>query len=398
MPYPVYKPRNFGRVTILGAGSSFGSSISNPPPLISNFIKHGLEIIKLDFSPLWHFLDTIGYDLVALKNGKPNIEEIYSELEIISQGLWHAHENEYFEDLGEDFWKFTPVSFLNSFIVEVINPASIAAIKTPCRLHDALAQNLQQGDTIISFNYDLIIDSSMKNQASWSELGGYGFFCVELMSDEYEDWIDPDYKSEVALLKPHGSINWKESVRTIPEEGEFQFQHTFGDFHQRISGVAPKQKREISILPIKSIKAKSYSGVLTPRMVEYYKKERARFPDEKWIYKRVERSPLEVGIIPPARSKFRDPIIPSEMNLVWSNIRKALLLAGEIVCIGYSFNPNDAEFYTLFKYAVAKNSNPDLNVQVVNPDENVAKSIQRILPNVQVHHLYNTLEEYVSSL
>jgi hypothetical protein len=58
---------------------------------------------------------------------------------------------------------------------------------------------LEQGDTIISFNWDLLHEATLYEAGKWTLSDGYGFTCRD------ESQAQP---SPVKLLKLHGSINW----------------------------------------------------------------------------------------------------------------------------------------------------------------------------------------------
>lgn len=80
-----------------------------------------------------------------------------------------------------------------------------------CDHHEALAHALRAGDTVISLNYDCLMDEALKSKSgkSWSAHEGYG---VPIESGE-SAWHDHSGRGRVAkntikLLKVHGSLNW----------------------------------------------------------------------------------------------------------------------------------------------------------------------------------------------
>ena len=81
----------------------------------------------------------------------------------------------------------------------------------PCAYHTTIAKNLRPGDAIISFNYDCLMDDTLRRECpGWSARDGYG---VEAPVG-YRDW-SPQGTTEgapscVHLLKMHGSLNWRE--------------------------------------------------------------------------------------------------------------------------------------------------------------------------------------------
>ena len=69
----------------------------------------------------------------------------------------------------------------------------------PALLYDKLAcQRIQPGDVVITFNYDLACERSLKNEGLWEISDGYGFR-IPLHN------VPP---SRVKVLKLHGSTNW----------------------------------------------------------------------------------------------------------------------------------------------------------------------------------------------
>ena len=56
--------------------------------------------------------------------------------------------------------------------------------------------NLRQGDTIITFNYDLVVERASGDRVTVVTLG--------------PQWDSEEARTRVRLLKVHGSVNWKE--------------------------------------------------------------------------------------------------------------------------------------------------------------------------------------------
>src|SRR5260370_2165491 len=71
----------------------------------------------------------------------------------------------------------------------------------PAQLYDRLAkERVQRGDVIITFNYDMAIERSLKAAGVWNIIDGYGS-AITLQVRETPT-------SGVRVLKPHGSTNW----------------------------------------------------------------------------------------------------------------------------------------------------------------------------------------------
>lgn len=95
-----------------------------------------------------------------------------------------------------------------------------------CDYHDLLVKTIDANDTIISFNYDCLIDESLSRRAGkkWDARKGYGF----AIENGYSRWHDRSGAGRppvagIQLLKPHGSLNWqrvlgKWNLRELPYE------------------------------------------------------------------------------------------------------------------------------------------------------------------------------------
>lgn len=72
-------------------------------------------------------------------------------------------------------------------------------------------QNLNKEDTVITFNYDLIIEKGLWLQNKWTFLDGYGL--NKNINDFQDTWggrypSDKPIESFVKVYKPHGSLGW----------------------------------------------------------------------------------------------------------------------------------------------------------------------------------------------
>jgi hypothetical protein len=389
MDNPVNRPRENGTVLILGAGASFGSKIKNPPPVMKDFIKIGLELVKHDYTRLWEFLDNIGYPLDDLKKGKPNIEVLYSILQTVSSSLWYTNKRELFSDIGDGFWKTLPDEFLESFIIEVANYSSVHALNEPCEYHDKLVNNLIDGDTIISFNYDILVDVSLHESGTWFESGGYGFPDGFLLEDD--EPYSFDAISQVTLLKPHGSLNW---ILGYPPETP----NSSSDFRKEIFGRRAEKSPTIQIKPIETCKEeqRAFYGPLMASFVPFAEETDLTLVNNIDLFGGMWKDRYDRAyLIPPGANKFGDPSIPPEIISTWAYMRKALMKARKIVCIGYSFPLNDYDFSTLFRISTARNKNLQ-SIQVIDPDPSIQGKIKGLSPKANVEHVCNTLKEYVS--
>jgi hypothetical protein len=97
--------------------------------------------------------------------------------------------------------------------LRLIPPMFGAAIPDQnCDWHDALIRGLDAEDAIISFNYDCVVDRSLRDvgRRRWDPATGYGIGAT----GDNAAWRDhtgrgPLPKQGLRLLKLHGSLNWR---------------------------------------------------------------------------------------------------------------------------------------------------------------------------------------------
>jgi len=84
-------------------------------------------------------------------------------------------------------------------------------------IHQQILKHLVPGDTIVTFNYDLVIEESLKQLTTWRPTDGYGVKVHGSTGEWCKNWISSgnqttrsrEIESKVLLLKLHGSINWR---------------------------------------------------------------------------------------------------------------------------------------------------------------------------------------------
>lgn len=191
-------------MVILGAGASRGSSLVqdgvNPlPPLDLDFFQ---QISRLPDSEAAEKLLAFvraeyGHEL------RLSMEQFFSEAEYTNR--FHTELN---VDRGARLKKFQDaLENFHTAVADLLRSSTIG----DCQWHQRIIDRLGAGDSIISFNYDCIIDRALKTNGGnrWDpERGGYGF---EILGD-INAWKTATRgqppKSSIQLLKMHGSINW----------------------------------------------------------------------------------------------------------------------------------------------------------------------------------------------
>ncbi|HDZ20155.1 hypothetical protein LCGC14_0017110 [marine sediment metagenome] len=206
-----------------------------------------------------------------------------------------------------------------------------------CDYHDKLvAEHVRCSDEIISFNYDCVIDDSLRRQGGgiWNPRYGYGFNLgprgARMTGDAH--WMpgEPGTKDQtVKLYKLHGS------------------------FHFQISGM---DSQDESGDQAKSKEKKPYTVILKRR------------PYTK------QKGSLRFSIIPPEWHKAYDEGAFADL---WAKAAKAIHRADSIVFIGYSLPATDLHSTALFRTSVGKAGLKHLTV--VNPDQEARRRVRTVL-------------------
>jgi hypothetical protein len=397
------QPRERGLVIILGAGASYGADVPSPPPVMKSFIQDGRRTVKSDYSGLWELLERMGYPMETLDAGHPNLEELFTVLHAISTGIWYRSRTDYVDLVGGQFAKIRPVDLLVSFIVEVLDSPSISALSRPCRHHSRVFETLRHGDTVISFNYDLIAEASLRKTVRWSEAGGYGFACQNYISKmESSGVFDPELPCDVALLKPHGSLNWGVKYDTSLLRGQDTLPMSWDrPVREELLGLRRwpghgREEMQIAVRDLDEIGDHCYKTLAIDAFKFYNTIPEEMTTSERQLFMSGPVSIYrDIYMVPPAAYKFSDPTIPDQVTEIWSHAMTALVQAKRVLCIGYSFPSTDVEFGTLFRLALLRNSNSRISIEVVNPDLQITQTIAAMTPRCRIKHVGRYLSEYM---
>jgi hypothetical protein len=108
---------------------------------------------------------------------------------------------------------------LNELIRRVIIQTTCETANAPLRpiesqLHRDLLQSVKDGDTLITFNYDTLIEESFENANIWSPVTGYGKNVYGQKLTWARNWLQnrgilQPVETKIMVLKLHGSINWE---------------------------------------------------------------------------------------------------------------------------------------------------------------------------------------------
>lgn len=193
-------------LVVLGAGASRGASFVRGaygarPPLDLDFFS---ELQRLQqttqVTNLLQFVrEEFGTGLTL------SMEEFFSQVEYT-----HRFHDELNVDPGPKIKRYQKALELFYESLPVLFKQAIGNER--CEYHQRLVKHLYTDDVVISFNYDCVIDTALRDHAGrrWDpDKRGYGF---QLQGGGLH-WRTEKGKGapkrSITLLKPHGSLNWR---------------------------------------------------------------------------------------------------------------------------------------------------------------------------------------------
>ena len=193
---------------ILGAGASRGASFAGStrqvlPPVNADFFRQAQRLDEHSFrGNVRKVIEFVRDDYGPAR--QPTLESVFTQLQGFEQFLKQfstrpgRRPERYQKQLGY-LLELIPLVFRGAFDEQ------------RCDWHDRIAYALRKGDALISFNYDALIDESVRQWSAgiWKADRGYGF----KIKDGAADWSAPNtpgpFPSDyLRLLKPHGSLHW----------------------------------------------------------------------------------------------------------------------------------------------------------------------------------------------
>jgi hypothetical protein len=320
--------RNDRTVFILGAGASYGDTLVGlfddketacRIPLTNQFfqseyLEGEIEDIKRDYQDLLSYIKDGWHNQWPLGTERwrsLNLEDVFTSLAI---------ENE-FAPSGTDEKAKTQLRLnsLKKYIRKLIGKNSLNSYGKFTR---QLVENLKTQDSIITFNYDLLIDEAFIRKHSGERSLHYEKFSVKLLGRSLRDpKAKPPRADNGLYLKMHGSLNWFLCTNNL----------------------CPNSEKPWVVTDVMQSLAMSQHGA-----------------DYTCLYCAGLLTPY---LIPPLLNKLvlRDKISRN----IWSNALSILRSASKIVIIGYSFPATD--FYSEWLFRTDLKGFGEVKVWVVNP-------------------------------
>ena len=184
--------------------SKLQSQLSIPPlKLYEPLSKHIVEYCRKELS-----LTVNENDLLSdkEKSVRVNIEDLFIEVEEELEQVCHSQP---IKDKDEHGVKvLSEVAVIKTQLVEFIFDAlSILSNYCYSKNHAIFAQHVVQNNTsIVSFNWDILLDEALWGTGSWDYRTGYGVEFFKVLQKSVDNVLSPK-TSHNLLLKPHGSLN-----------------------------------------------------------------------------------------------------------------------------------------------------------------------------------------------
>jgi hypothetical protein len=334
------------RVIVLGAGATVGArfdaSFRPPcrPPLNATFFT---ELQRITGTKYARLISEVINDAIGLfgSNFDLTLEDYFTQLEFLAEAVNLAPR-------GGGAFSAGDISKARARLLHalsaVLEESTDAAIRRSggCELHARLVACLRPKDTLISFNYDCVLDHALRTHGSktWSAKYGYAFPGPTRIAGA-DNWDPPTpaaRQETVHLLKLHGSVNWQ-----LPDN--------LTD-------------------PIK-LKQRLY----------------------------MQRGVPSFTVIPPVWNKA----IADNANFaaLWQYAERALRSAEQIAVIGFSFARTDLPVQSLFRVALAKKTNLKTLV-IANPSADDRRRVREVfarpLNSGTIVRTYDDLGALVSAL
>jgi len=316
-------------VFILGAGATRGASFVNPtqdpclPPLDSDFFTQLQRVRNPKHQELISQVIADTIELFGI-NFQTTLETVFTTLEHTLRMIATTGENRDFKQTDLRQKRDRLLQAVAAVMEQSLTKKTAEGLGSlevrPCKHHKKLVESiLRPRDEIISFNYDCLIDYTLKDHGDnkWNAHFGYGFQLGSHGSnlEGDENWQPNDRcprQETVKLYKLHGSLHFK-----VREGGKVK------------------------------LKSRPYTKQI---------------------------GQLKFTIIPPEYHKAYDEGV---FRGLWSQAGLAIHRANSIVLIGYSLPPADLHSTALLRVSVKNDSLK--SIVVVNPDKDARQRARSVL-------------------
>lgn len=200
---------------IFGAGASRGGLEKVPgvpPPVDKDFFDIANQLVGHGTPKLAKGVLKDVWQLYRRTNGI-GLETYYRDLEtraIIGEFAKTANQPKNWRRRQKELEELIRRVYVHTTVSDT-HAATVKPKKS--KIHRNILKKLKPKDTIITFNYDLVIEESFSSAKSWNPVDGYGIKTSGKTKGWTRRWLhDRRYdgeKSQLLLLKLHGSLNWE---------------------------------------------------------------------------------------------------------------------------------------------------------------------------------------------
>jgi len=332
-------------VFLLGAGASKGSMYQLP--CMAGFFEEEIEEEALERFLQWFYKDT--------PRDKYNLEEVLSYLELARTRL---------QQWGfSDRSKFQPQALFEATLRYVRKRLELPAEPAVCNYHHDLCKRLRARDTIITLNYDLIVDKALFALEGTSGFEGERYARDGSRTITLKGLVDAQsfgggppitlttYERQSGFyLKLHGSLNWLHCPNADCQNHQRIFSLKFeGDNYSQREGEP----------------CRMCGAVIQPFLV-------APMPSKQLQEK-------------------------GRLRILWRLALQELADADRIVVVGLSFAASDFELRWLAKQAMElRKPTHNLELHVVDPFPNIQERVQVVF-GIKAAYICEALNSYLGS-
>jgi hypothetical protein len=361
------------KVYILGAGASASFQFEKGRcPTVSEFFIRASDLGLFEryrqegmMEPLFRFVQQqFGVSKKELRRSPVNIEHVLTRLETIldefetyGQYQLKGQTRRTKKRVTLSGLRFQITTFICHVLLEITH-------ENLCPFHCRLARSLSKGDAVITFNYDLLMDSALEASGRWSPYSGYGLKFKAAIEGNELVTISGTSTSDVLCLKLHGSLNWLHGHS--PWNTIYNYPIRYGQ----------------DVFLLRKISHLVESGPT----------------DVAGKYEHVENGvyyDLHSLIVAPRADKPYESF-PKVFNELWDKATKSVQQADELVIVGYSIPETDIRSKELIR--AARSIRKQIAFTVVDKAPRpVVDKLQALLGYAPLK-IYESFEEYIGSL
>ena len=352
-------------------------------PLVRDFFRKMFSRFPMDDRAGIEFVQSVADDFGVspqhMRDDRLHIEELLTLLDC--HASWHSGEKDESRrttSFPEVIGALAARDSLSYMMAGLLFDAQRAAFECQTPLHHQLAQRLDLGDTIISYNYDLVVEYALATAQRFSPANYHVPFFGQIEGADFGysdiEAFDPSDAAGIDLLKLHGSLNWLHRKHEYLSRGRKTSELPLGETLYLVDAF------QVFIPPGSSGKVFSLLDV----------------PNEDDDPADPEFIDLVPVIVAPT---FEKSIVWAGFNGVlrslWQRAHAALAASTHLAIIGYSLRDADFQSMWLFRTALAQ-SRSERAIWVVNPSEPDRTRLSSILGDYGKVYVAETFAEYLA--